>query len=340
VADVVRKLGKRLVLVANKADNARRERDAVELYSLGAGEPLAVSALHGRGIGELLDTLTEGFPETAPDESSEPSIAIVGRPNVGKSTLFNLIVGQERSIVHPEPGTTRDAVDTVLEVEGERFRFVDTAGLRRSARVDESTEYYGTVRTKRALDRCDVALLVVDAASGISRQDLRIAEEIAELGRSTIVILNKVDLLDASERAQSKAEMRRRLPHVGWATFLEVSALTGKGVESIVPLLRPILDARELRVPTPLLNAVVDELQARTPIPSTGRGARVKYAVQAEVAPPTVVLFGAARIPDRWLRYLERGVRRRFGFEGTPIRFVTRAGARRTAGRERRKRAG
>jgi GTP-binding protein len=185
----------------------------------------------------------------------------------------------------------------------------------------------------RALQRCDIAVLVVDAADGVTRQDLRIAEEIGELGRSAIVAMNKIDLLDADERKFKRDELRRRLPHVEWAPFLEISALEGKGVDAILPAARPILAARSLRVPTPLLNVAVDELQARTPIPSTGRGARVKYAVQAEVAPPTVVLFGTDRIPDPWLRYLERGLRRRFGFEGTPIRFVTR-------GRSRSSRAG
>lgn len=333
VAEVVRRLGPRVVLVANKADTARRERDAVELYSLGLGEPIPVSALHGRGIGDLLDVITEGFPPETEEAIEEPAIAIVGRPNVGKSTLFNRIVGAERSIVHPEPGTTRDPIDTVVEWEGERYRFVDTAGLRRSARVDESTEFYGTVRTMRALERADIAVLVVDASDGVTRQDLRIAEQIAELGRSAVVAMNKIDLLDAEERQKTRNELRRRLPHVEWAPFVEISALTGKGVDAIMPSVRPILAARKLRIPTPLLNAVVDELQARTPIPSTGRGARVKYAVQAETAPPTVVLFGANRIPESWLRYLDRGIRRRFGFEGTPIRFVIR-------GRERRSRAG
>ncbi len=329
---MVRRLSGRVVLVANKADTARRERDAVELFSLGVGEPIAVSALHGRGIGDLLDLVTEGFTEGDEEDGSEPAIAIVGRPNVGKSTLFNRVVQEERSIVHPEPGTTRDPVDTVIEVEGSHYRFVDTAGLRRSARVDESTEFYGNVRTMRALQRCDVAVLVVDASDGATRQDLRIAEEIGELGRSAVVAMNKIDLLDGYERIAVRSELKRRLPHVEWAPFIETSAKSGKGVGSLIPAIEPILDARRLRIPTPLLNVVVDELQARTPIPSTGRGARVKYAVQAEVAPPTIVLFGADRIPDPWLRYLERGIRRRFGFEGTPIRFVTKGRARRRAG--------
>jgi len=332
VAAVIRKLGRPVVLVANKADTPKRERDSSELFALGLGEPFAVSALHGRGVGDLLDVLTEDFPVERQDDSREPNIAIVGRPNVGKSTLFNRAVGAERSIVHDEPGTTRDAVDTIVEVEGQRYRFVDTAGLRRSARVDESTEFFGAVRTKRALERCDVAVLVVDATEGISRQDMRIADDIAELGRSAVVVLNKIDAMDGDELTRTRQELKRRLPHLQWAPFLEVSALTGKGVSRIFEALPPVLEARNIRVPTPILNAVVDDLQARTPIPSTGRGERVKYAVQAETAPPTVVLFGASRIPEQWLRYLDRGLRRRFGFEGTPIRFVTRKQKRKRAG--------
>jgi len=332
VADVVRKLGRPVVLVANKADTAKREQNANEFFSLGLGEPLPISALHGRGIGDLLDTLTEGFAEVDDEAEREPAIAIVGRPNVGKSTLFNRIVGTERSIVHDEPGTTRDAVDTVVQIDDRSYRFVDTAGLRRSARVDEATEFFGSLRTMRAIERSDVAVLVIDATEGVSRQDLRIADEIAELGRSAIVVLNKTDALDTEELMERRAALKRRFPHLRWAPFLDLSARTGRNVKKLLAELDPILEARQIRIPTPLLNVIVDDLQARTPIPSSGRGQRVKYAVQAEVAPPTIVLFGANDIPEQWLRYLERGLRERFGFEGTPIRFVSR-GKERRAGR-------
>jgi GTP-binding protein len=342
VADVLRKLGPRTILLANKVDTAAREDDLADLYSLGMGDPVAVSALHSRGVGDFLDVLTEGFPEADEERSSEPSIAIVGRPNVGKSTLFNRIVGQERSIVHDEPGTTRDAVDTVVELDGRTYRFVDTAGMRRASKVDEPTEFFGSVRTVRALERSDVAVLVVDGTEGISRQDQRLAEQIAELGRSAIVVLNKVDAVDADDIEGRRADLRRRLPHVRWAPMLDISARTGRNVQKLLQAIDPILETRNVRIPTPLLNAVVDDLQARTPIPSTGRGQRIKYATQAEVAPPTIVLFGADRIPDTWLRYLERGLRRRFGFEGTPIRFVTRGKDRRSraSSRQKRSRAG
>jgi GTP-binding protein len=336
VASEIRKLGSRVFLVANKVDNERRERDTAELYELGLGEVHAVSALHGRGVGDLLDALTEGFDTGRPDEESEPGIAIVGRPNVGKSTLFNKIVGSERSIVHAEPGTTRDSVDTVVEASGARYRFVDTAGLRRTSRVDESTEYYSTVRTMQAIDRSDVAVLVIDATEEVTRQDLRIADEIADLGRSAIVVLNKIDLLDAEELGKRRAEAARRLPHLEFAPVIDVSGLTGAGVEKLLDSLGPILLARSLHVPTHLLNAIVTDLQGRTPIPSTGRGRRIKYAVQVDDAPPTIVLFGVDRIPDRWRRYLERGLRARFGFHGTPIRLLTRAQTRREAAHPRR----
>ncbi len=339
VADVIRKLGHRTLLAANKVDNAERERDMAELFTLGIGEPIPVSALHSRGIGDFLDVLTEGFPEGDPERPSEPSIAIVGRPNVGKSTLFNRIVGQERSIVHDEPGTTRDAVDTVVEIDGRTYRFVDTAGMRRSSKVpkgDEgATEFFGSVRTMRALERSDIAVLVVDATEGISRQDQRIAEQISELGRSAVVVLNKIDAVDKDDIEGRRADLRRRLPHVRWAPMMDISAKTGRGVAKVLEALDPILETRQVRVPTPLLNAVVDDLQARAPIPSTGRGQRIKYATQAEVAPPAFILFGANDIPDTWLRYLERGIRKRFGFEGTPIRFVARGRDRKSRSRPR-----
>ena len=335
VAAEMRKLGVRTILVANKVDNERRERDVPELYELGLGDPHAVSALHGRGMGDLLDVLTDRF---AVDESAvddEPGIAIVGRPNVGKSTLFNRIAGMERSIVHDEPGTTTDAVDTVVEVAGRRYRFVDTAGMRRASRVDEPTEFFGTVRTKRALDRSEVAVLVVDATEPVSRQDLRIADEIVELGRSAVIVLNKIDVVDSELLREHRAEAVRRMPHLEFAPVLEVSGKTGRGVDEVLAVLEPILDARNMRVPTHLLNAVVGDLQARTPIPSSGRGRRIRYAAQVETAPPTVVLFGTDRLPEPWRRYLERGLRSRFGFHGTPIRLLTRGQTRKDAARRR-----
>jgi GTPase len=329
VAEVVRKLGPPIVLVANKVDTAKVERDLPDLFSLGMGQPIPVSALHGRGAGDLLDLVVEGFPDSGAEGQPEAAVAIVGKPNVGKSTLFNVLAGGERSIVHSEPGTTRDAVDTLIDFGGKTYRFIDTAGLRRAARVDEATELYGTVRTTRALERCDVALLVVDATEGVSRQDLRIAEQISEAGRSAVVVLNKIDAVDGEEMPRVRSELGRRLVHLGWAPLLETSATQGQGVEKIFDVLDPILEARMIRVPTPILNAVIADLQGRTPIPG---GLRVKYAVQAEVAPPTVVLFGTPRVPDQWLRYLEKGLRRKFGFDGTPIHFVLR-------GQERRKRS-
>jgi GTP-binding protein len=333
VADVVRRIGRPVVLIANKSDTAKHEQNASEFFSLGLGEPIPISALQGRGIGDLLDVLTDGFPAEEEEEERDPAIAIVGRPNVGKSTLFNRIVGTERSIVHDEPGTTRDAVDTIVVVDDRTYRFVDTAGLRRGARVDEDTEFFSSLRTMRAIERSDVAVLLIDATQGVSRQDLRIADEISELGRSAIVVLNKTDALPTEELMERRAEVKRRFPHLRWAPFLDLSARTGRNVQKLLAELDPILEARQIRVPTPLLNVIVDDLQARTPIPSSGRGQRVKYAVQAEVAPPTIVLFGANNIPEQWLRYLERGLRERFGFEGTPIRFITK-------GKERRRRAG
>ncbi|HVE91233.1 MAG TPA: ribosome biogenesis GTPase Der [Actinomycetota bacterium] len=336
VAGVIRKLGRPVVLVANKADNASREPAAADFYRLGLGAPQPVSALHGRNTGDLLDLITKDFGREAPEEGAEPRVALVGRPNVGKSSLFNRIVGAQRSIVHDEPGTTRDTVDTVVSVEGgEPLRFVDTAGLRRLMRIDDQTEYYGFVRTMRALDRCELALLVIDGSEGIARQDLRIAEQIVELGRSAVMLVNKVDLLEPRVREIEMQEVRRRLPYLDFAPLIATSAETGEGLADVIPSILRILKARTLRVPTPLLNAVIEDLQARTPIPSKRGNSRVKYAVQAEASPPTIVLFGAQDVPPAWLRHLDRGLRRRFGFEGTPIRFRTKAGAtRRTGGKQ------
>jgi GTP-binding protein len=335
VAAEMRKLGVHTVLVANKVDNERRERDVPELFELGLGEPHPVSALHGRGMGDLLDVLTEHFAAGENEDEGEPGIAIVGRPNVGKSTLFNHIAGAERSIVHAEPGTTTDSVDTIVESNGTRYRFVDTAGLRRASRVDEPTEYFGTVRTMRALDRSEVAVLVIDATEGISRQDLRIAEEIVELGRSAVVVLNKIDLLDADEIRYQHDEAARRLPHLEFAPVINASGLTGQGVDELMAALVPILKARSMYVPTHLLNAIVTDLQSRTPIPSQGRGKRIRYAVQVDQSPPTIVLFGTDRLPERWRKYLERGLRSRFGFHGTPIRLLTRSQTRKEMSRKR-----
>jgi len=333
VVDVVRRLGRPVVLAVNKADNPERDALAADFWSLGLGDPHPVSALHGRGVGDLLDRVTAGFAETEPQEHPEPSIAIVGRPNVGKSSLFNRLVGAELSLVHDEPGTTRDTVDTVAEVDGERYRFIDTAGMRRTSRIDDSVEYFSLVRALRALDRCDLAILVIDDAQGIARQDLRIAEEIIEQGRSAVIVLSKVDLMEPSMRRIEREEVRRRLPYLSWAPLIETSTVTGEGVGQIMPAVRRILEARSTRIPTPVLNAVIEDLQARTPIPSKRPGARVKFAVQAEVSPPTIVLFGMSRIPPQWIRYLDRNLRKRFGFEGTPIRVSTRGGQRRQTGR-------
>jgi GTP-binding protein len=207
--------------------------------------------------------------------------------------------------------------------------------MRRASRVAEPTEYFGTVRTMRAIDRSEVAVLVIDATEPISRQDLRIADEIAELGRSAVIVLNKTDLAESDELAERRAEVRRRLPHLEFAPVVAASGLTGAGVETLLGELAPILDARATRIPTHLLNAIVTDLQARTPIPSAGRGRRIRYAVQVETSPPTVVLFGTDRLPERWRRYLERGLRSRFGFYGTPIKLVTRSQTRREASRVR-----
>jgi GTP-binding protein len=330
VAAMLRRIGRRVVLAANKADNDARRAAATELFELGLGEPFAVSALHGTGVGDLLDEVARDFDQADEAETQVARIAIVGRPNAGKSSLFNRLAGSERSIVHAEPGTTRDTVDTVLEADGELFRFLDTAGMRRLSKVDDQTEYYAVVRTMRTLDTCDVALIALDANEPLARQDLRICERTAELGRSAVLVLTKADLVSPEIRRARINDLRRRVAYLDFAPVLVTSAVTGEGTGEVLPTLRRVLEGRGVRVPTPELNAVIEDLQARTPVPSKRAHTRVKYAVQAEVAPPRIVLFGASRLPEAWLRHLERGLRDRFGFEGTPIHFVTRGGQRRT----------
>lgn len=321
VAESLRAIGNRIVLVANKVDSQGQETAALEFFELGLGRPHTVSAMHGRATGDLLDEITAGFATDDPPETSEPAIAIVGRPNVGKSSLFNRLAGSELAIVHDEPGTTRDSVDTIISsVEG-TFRIVDTAGLRRAMKVDDATEYYSTVRAMRSLRRSDLALLVVDATEGISRQDLRIAEQIAELGRSAILICNKTDLLDPTDRDVELQEIRRRLPYLDYAPLIATSATKGRGLKQILPAAKRILEGRDVRIPTPALNNLIDDVQARTPIPSK-RPSRVKYAVQVETSPPVILLYGAFRPPPQWIRHLERSIRAKYGFEGTPIHLV------------------
>ncbi|MBO0715671.1 MAG: ribosome biogenesis GTPase Der, partial [Acidimicrobiales bacterium] len=330
VASFLRRSGRPVVVVANKVDSPRRETDAWDLVRLGLGDPQMVSALHGRGAGELLDRLVELLPdelEAAKEEEPDktPAVAIVGRPNVGKSTLLNRLAGEDRVVVHDEPGTTRDAVDTIVETAAGTVRFVDTAGLRRVGRVDEPVEYYSLVRAHQAIDRADVALLVIDASLGVTHQDQRLAERIEAAGSPVVVVLNKWELLDAEAREDVRSQVADRLGFLGDSPAVSVSAKTGLGTHRLVPAISASLGAYRRRVPTRELNQLVQEAQARHPAP----GARVLYAVQGATDPPTITLFATRALPPTWLRYLEHRIKERFGLGQTPIKLrVRRRGGR------------
>lgn len=335
-----RRLQTPLVLVANKVDDDRMEIAASELWGLGLGEPVPISALHGRGAGDLLDRIVDMLPPepAAAPADDLPSLAIVGRPNVGKSSLLNAVVGWERAIVHPEPGTTRDSIDTIVEIEGTTLRFVDTAGLRRRAKR-AGAELPSAGRAREAIERADLAIVVVDASEGATSQDQRIARGVAEAGCGALLALNKWDLIGGREQAAAvEGSLRERLHFVAYAPMIRTSALTGRGVIKLVTGIAPVLRARNLRAPTARFNELLADAQQRMPPPrSHGHNVRVLYGTQAEVAPPSFVLFATGRLAPSWIRYLERRLREEFGFEGNPVRIVarerTRGPGHRAAGR-------
>ena len=342
VAGWLRRLDRPVLLVANKADNDRRETDRWEFLSLGLGDPHPVSALHGRRAGDLLDEvidrlgLVDPSPEEDPSDGNDlfsdggiergpdapPRVALMGRPNVGKSTLFNRLVGEDRSVVHDMPGTTRDAIDTLVQTEDGPVVFVDTAGMRRRSRIDDSAEYYSLVRSLRAVDDADIALLVIDATEGVTAQDQRLAERIDASGCPIVILLNKWELVptgDTRERVES--EVRHKLAFVGDAPLLKISALTGKGVHRLRPVLQDAITQYHRRVPTRDVNRVLAEAQQRQP---AGGGAKVMYAVQGATEPPTFTLFVNRELPGHYLRYLERSIREAFEFGSTPIKLRVR----------------
>lgn len=316
-----------VMLVVNKVDDPSLEASTWEFLQLGAGEPIAVSALHGRGAGDLLDEIVERLEHSDPDSATDDaadeatvSVAIVGRPNVGKSTLFNRLIGEERAVVHDMPGTTRDAIDTVIDTPQGRLRFIDTAGMRRRAKTDPGLETYSVIRSLEALDRADIALLVIDATVGATAQDQRLAERIAAAGCPSIVILNKWDLLDTEGRADARASVGDRLAFLGDAPVISVCATSGKGAHRILPALSVAAEEYEQRIPTGPLNRAVRDLQSHQPSP-TGR---IRYAVQGATHPPTFTLFCSGRLSTPYLRYVERSLRERFDLGATPVKIRVR----------------
>ena len=328
VAQLLRRTGRPVLLVANKADDTGRDALVWDLLGLGLGDPHPVSALHGRNTGDLLEALVEVLPPVA--EVDEPveddderifSVAIVGRPNVGKSTLFNRLIGDDRSVVHDMPGTTRDSIDTIVETEEGPIRFVDTAGMRRRSKVDEGTEYYSIVRALQAIDRSDVALLVIDSTIGVTAQDQRLAERIDAAGCPVVVLLNKWELLGDEARRELEYQMSQRLHFIGSSPVLKISALSGKGVHRLLPVLSGTIEDYHRRVPTRKVNQVLRAAQAAQPGP---HGARVLYATQGATDPPTFTLFANKEIPPAYLRYLERSLREAFDMGATPIKLRVR----------------
>jgi GTPase len=355
IARLLRRRAGLVMLVANKVDNEKRENDAWEFVSLGFGDPWMVSALHGRGTGDLLDEIVDRFkaiealpsPEaaarlerdddgfaadgddeprarrrsTAGDEEVDcPRVALVGRPNVGKSTLFNRLLGEERSIVHDLPGTTRDAIDTVLDTPEGPIRFVDTAGMRRKSRTEDGTEYFAMVRALAALDLADVVLLVIDATEGVTHQDQRLAERIGASGSPVVVILNKWELVATDDRPMVLADVDDRLAFLGESPVVKVSARTAMGVHRILPALRAAVEAYHRRIPTGELNRAVRALQVAHPAP----GSRIRYAVQGAIDPPTFTIFATRRLNATYLRYVERKLREEFALGPTPIKIRVR----------------
>ena len=331
VAALLRGRDESVLVGANKVDDASHESIIWELLGLGLGEPFPVSALHGRGTGDLLDRLIDLLPDPHDDgeatgEADPPGeriigVSLVGRPNVGKSTLFNRLTGEDRSVVHDQPGTTRDAIDTVVDTDHGPVRFNDTAGMRRKARIDEGTEYYSLVRALRAVDGADVSLLIIDATEGVTHQDQRLAERVDAAGCPIVVLLNKWDLCDAEQREVAVEQVGDRLHFIGGAPVLRISALTGRNVDRLWPALAESVEEYRTRVPTRRVNEVVRAAQAAHPAPG---GVRILYATQGATDPPTFTLFSNREVPRTWLRYLERRLREELGLGATAMKLRVR----------------
>jgi GTPase len=321
----VRNSKRPVLLVVNKVDDQQHEAASWEFLSLGVGDPFMVSAQHGRGSGDLLDRIVDDLGDQTVDVADEDDdgalrVAIVGRPNVGKSTLFNQLIGEERSVVHDMPGTTRDAIDTVVDTSAGLIRFIDTAGMRKRARTEAGLETYSVLRSLDALDRADIAILVIDAQEGATGQDQRLAERISASGCPAIVILNKWELVLPDERDAILATVGEKLAFLGDAPVLKMTALSGKGVHRLWPALSTAALDYAKRVPTGALNRAIRDLQIKQPAP-TGK---IRYAVQGASEPPTFTLFIAGRLPPTYLRYVERSLREKFELGASPIRVRVR----------------
>ncbi|OGO49510.1 MAG: ribosome biogenesis GTPase Der [Chloroflexi bacterium RBG_16_68_14] len=329
VAEVLRRSGKPVYLLANKVDNEARLEAAVQFYELGLGEPIPVSAQHGTGVADVLDRVLESLPP-APEEAPVEALrlAIVGRPNVGKSMLLNAILGEERVIVSPVPGTTRDAVDTSFEFEGHALVLVDTAGLRRPGKIGAGLEHHAVLRARHALERADTALVLFDASERLTAQDLHIVGFAIKAKTGVVVVANKWDLMEGISPTEFEQAVRRRLPFASWVSFRTTSAKTGLGITALIQEALRLCDERRRRIETGPLNALIQRAVAEQPPPPV-RNQRLKllYVTQPEVAPPTFVFFvnDASLVHFSYRRYLENVIRRRFGFDGVALRLAFRS---------------
>lgn len=324
VVRMLRSTKKPVILVANKVDDPRQEADAAVLWSLGLGEPWPVSAVHGRGVADLLDKVLEILPEVsavAKEEVGGPRrVAILGRPNVGKSSLLNKTAGEERVVVNELAGTTRDPVDEQIELGGKFWRFVDTAGIRRRVNLAQGADFYATLRTSAALEKAEVAVVLIDVTAPISVQDLKIIDLVLESGRALVLAFNKWDLLDDERRIYLEREIEQDLSHVSWAPRVNISAKTGRHMEKLVPALELALESWDTRIPTGKFNALLAELTAEHPHPVRGgKQPRILFGTQAASRPPTFVLFTTGFLDPQYRRFITRRLREIFGFEGSPI---------------------
>ena len=323
VVRLLRQAGVPVLLVANKCDDQRSELEAAALWSLGLGQPYPVSALHGRGSGDFLDALIAAMPSQGSGgvvREGPHRVALLGKPNVGKSSLLNRLAGSDRAVVDSVAGTTVDPVDEVVELGGEPWVFIDTAGIRRRVREASGHEYYASLRTRGALDRAEVAAVLMDASEPMTEQDVRLVSMVVEAGRALVLVFNKWDLVDEERRRYLDREYERDLVQVQWAPRVNVSALTGRGMDKLVPALETSLTSWSRRVSTGRLNAFIKELVAAHPHPLRGgRQPRILFATQAGVRPPVFVLFTTGFIEAGYRRFIERRLREEFGFEGTPI---------------------
>ncbi|MGX7828951.1 ribosome biogenesis GTPase Der [Actinokineospora sp. 24-640] len=330
VARVLRRSKRPVLLVANKVDDERLLADTASLWSLGLGEPYPVSALHGRNSGDLLDAILEVLPET-PRETYTPvtggprRVALIGKPNVGKSSLLNRLTGEDRAVVDSVAGTTVDPVDSLVELDGQVWRFVDTAGLRKRVNFASGMEYYASLRTKSAIESAEVVVVLLDASEVISEQDLRVLTMVVEAGRACVLALNKWDLVDEDRRHELERELERGLVRVTWAERVNVSALTGRAVRKLAPALRTALTSWDQRISTGRLNGWLNDLVAATPPPvRSGKQPKILFATQASTRPPTFVLFTTGFLEAGYRRFLERRLREEFGFAGSPVRISVR----------------